>query len=180
MNGETWEASYPNVDAVAGDASCHGVLGASLLDTLQDLKTQTMLDKEGGGTLDVERLSDQESDVEKLERAEKPPQLSEESMDRILSALGGSMAKFYSTPSLGTSATAPSVLLRGRVDHFNRRNNKWRIVVKDAQFRHRVDLGRNRRMRERPSLWDVSKADKDMDSQSPKLNLELLAFNDID
>lgn len=77
-----------------------------------------------------------------------------------------------------SSTTAPSILLRGRVESYNRFHGKWRMLLKDAQIRPRFPLPKNRRKREYPSLWDVSQENENNDP--PAFTVEILAYNDIE
>jgi hypothetical protein len=56
---------------------------------------------------------------------------------------------------------APAALVRGRLDHYNRNNGKWRIVMDKVTFRsRRMNLERDggrRKRSEKPSLWHVSR-----------------------
>ena len=70
---------------------------------------------------------------------------------------------------------APAALVRGRLDHYNRMNGKWRIVVRDAQWKRRETLDKNRRKTNPPPLWDATKARGTRDS----ISLRILAFDDL-
>lgn len=79
----------------------------------------------------------------------------------------------------------PAALLRGRVDYYNKMEQKWRIVVEDGEIRPRVSLENGRsRKKQKVSLWDaasVAQGDTQGDQpQSVKLSgaLQILAFND--
>ena len=175
MGGNAWEADGPVAETIAKDPSCYGILGQTLADALQMFESQAPLTTTKGDTM---KRSLNDDETEKDDNV-SGIQLSSEASSRIFNVLGESIAKVHAKDS--SAGNPPSALLRGRVDHFNRRNNKWRIAVTAAQFRKRCDLKRNRRMRERPSLWHVSQ-----DNASPrtttdptKLSLEILVFNDI-
>jgi hypothetical protein len=62
-----------------------------------------------------------------------------------------------STAATNASVEPPAALLKGRLEHYNRRNTKWRIVLKDVDFQRRRPLDKNRRKRERISLWQVGR-----------------------
>jgi hypothetical protein len=72
---------------------------------------------------------------------------------------------------------APAALLRGRVDYYNKMNDKWRIVVQDAQLRPRLPLSKKNATRlQKKSLWvtSISKQETTMLNGS----LQILAYND--
>jgi hypothetical protein len=108
-----------------------------------------------------------------------------------------------------TTATAsvesPAALLKGRLKHYNRRNTKWRIVLRDVDFQRRRPLDKNRRKRERPSLWQVGREQQQQqqdgngngntgesastptiptqtttNSSTSNCTLEILAYNDLE
>mmetsp|Transcript_19890 Transcript_19890/g.25615 ORF Transcript_19890/g.25615 Transcript_19890/m.25615 type:complete len:238 (+) Transcript_19890:94-807(+) len=87
----------------------------------------------------------------------------------------------------------PPVVLRGRVDSYNRHGGKWRFLLKDATFRARKPLPRNRpRLSNcRQSLWSYCKNDQQTDRHVETdtadtgdafccSQLEILAYNDND
>lgn len=123
---------------------------------------------------------------------------------RILQAFGTSVAhsqqKRYSQQQQqqhrGTTATStatvepPAALLKGRLQHYNRRNSKWRILLRDADFQRRKPLEKNRRKRERSSLWREREQDggESTSTRTPttknsttlNCTLEILAYNDLE
>jgi hypothetical protein len=176
MSAQLWDVDAvppPDKRIIANDASCFGFFGVTLAETLEELqKTETTT---VSGSL-IENADDESritADEPKLS-FEMIPGVSQE----IMKSLGRAMAKCHSGSSFVKNA--PAAILRGRVDHYNRRNTKWRIFVRDAQIQRREPLERNRRMRERPSLWDVSKDNESTNESPTKLDLELLAYDDIE
>jgi hypothetical protein len=149
----------PPAEKVSRDCSCFGMLGMALQDALQELQTESCEDCPAAA-LNV------------------TPGV----LDRIMQSLGEEVAITQQNPPVD----APAALLRGRLEHYNRLNKKWRLVVKDAELRQRNPLEGNRRKRERPSLWQVAeeqrqaKPDQDSSGVSKSINLEILAYNDID
>lgn len=72
---------------------------------------------------------------------------------------------------------APAALLRGRVDYYNKMNDKWRIVVQDAQLRPRLPLSKKNATRlQKKTLWVTSISQQG----TTMLNgpLQILAYND--
>ena len=54
------------------------------------------------------------------------------------------------------TAVGPSVLLRGKVNHYNRRNRKWQFLITDVELMERQQLDPIRPLRgKKKSLWDV-------------------------
>jgi hypothetical protein len=162
-----WEGPPPPPDAevVARDLSCQGSLGWTLQDALQE-------------------LHDEEKAEEKKEISVAAPlHFGPAVIDRIMRSFGEAVAASQQR------TTGPAALLRGRLEHYNRCNNKWRLVVEGAEIRERLPLDRNRRKRrhDRPSLWQVAEENRakrsrtslPVSSNNPKFDLEILAYNDI-
>ena len=100
------------------------------------------------------------------------------------------------SPSSDNNTTAPSALLKGEIEHFNRIGGQWRIIVKNATLiprRTKVDVGKSGR--KRLSLdWntndtDCGKNEDDSNEKSRKKTkreseyhfkgkVEVLAYND--
>lgn len=144
-------------------------------------------------------------------RATKSNFLQQESIDRIMHTFGESVAQSHviesdnfnnrtvDAASSGSGSPdrpqlkGPSVLLRGRLDHYNKLSSKWRILVRDAEIVERKEIDSNRRSREKPSLWKVMSEDGEEQetTEAPTSNLgrskvwklpgplEILAYNDL-
>jgi hypothetical protein len=159
--GVVWDGPPPppTLDLVEGDPSCQGTVGFCLLDALKELQN------------------------EDAEEVEQDCFMTTDKVERIMKSFGQAVAQSQTRemlPSDGSTQQAPAALLRGRVDHFNRRINKWRIVVENAEFRRHVPLDRNRRKREMHSLWNVSEEKLPLPATPPskRCKLEILAYND--
>jgi len=168
-----WEEQpLPDPECVIHDASCQGSIGVAL---------QQALCNEGTG--------DHNRDDGHAHLSEKKIKLDRPAIDRILQSFGRAVArtqheqreilmKRTTQPQATSSAPAPCALLHGRVDHFNRRGGKWRLMVHDAKIIARKPLDRNRRKRERRPLWNA------MEEGQPEpfkiARLEVLAYNDIE
>jgi len=74
----------------------------------------------------------------------------------------------------------PAALLRGRVDHYNKMDQKWRIVVEDAEIRPRMTPEKGQaRKKQKVSLWDASESTNDQPQNTPLYgSLQILAYND--
>ena len=97
-----------------------------------------------------------------------------------------------------SSSPPPRALLRGTLDHYNRFQGKWRLVVKGGlELKRRVTLPKNRRKTQRkgrPTLWEavqqVLDDDDDNNKDGTKTNnssgvvtlpgsLQILAYDDL-
>lgn len=163
----------PDAEKVVQDVSCYGSIGHALQQALFNDSDEL----EGHNN-----TSDKESEsISSYKLGLEQPAL-----QQILTAFGNAIAKTHQEQHEvewnprqrydGITA-APAALMRGRVDHFNRRGSKWRLVVHDAELVERKSLDRNRRKRERLSLWNaIGKG-----SEAVKIpRLEILAYNDIE
>jgi hypothetical protein len=169
----------PNVDVLLNDPSCYGILGVTLAEALDELQQKQSSDKltpAGGNNAPGSNESKESSDESTSNtEARKPLQLSPEISHDVLKSLGEALAKCHKGEVV---TNAPAALLQGRVDHFNRRGTKWRIVVKNAQMRRRFPLDRHRRKRDKKSLWSLSKEKED--ESATKFDIEMLAYDDFD
>ena len=74
-----------------------------------------------------------------------------------------------------TKKEPPAALIRGRLDHYNRFHGKWRIIVREAQFKRRPTLEKNRRNRNPPPLWGALPAT----GTTGIVSFQILAFDDL-
>ena len=72
---------------------------------------------------------------------------------------------------------APAALLRGRLQHYNRVGQNWRIVVEDATLTPRIPLDPNRRRRDRTSLWEADATKQQAIPVGGKI--QLLVYDDL-
>lgn len=73
-----------------------------------------------------------------------------------------------------------AVMMRGKLDHYNMRNGRWRIVVKDVELMTRPKMMRLRPHRKKPSLWKVAKRSSDVSHLHVDGCLQVLAHGDIE
>ena len=82
----------------------------------------------------------------------------------------------------------PRALMRGKVDHFNRFNGKWRIVVKPSsvELKRRVALPKVRRKTQRegrPTLWEAVVLEEDDGDSGAVVTIpgavQVLAYDDM-
>ena len=168
------ELPLPDRETVIRDISCQGSIGLALQQALVNATGEHGVDDD-----------DTESVNQRIEL--DPPAVSQ-----ILQSFGNAVAetqreqrdiRMGRKPAVSTSASrrtvmAPAAVLRGRVDHFNRRGSKWRFMVHDAQMIERSPLDKNRRKSERRSLWEVMKEKRPQPITIRRL--EVLAYNDIE
>ena len=161
----------PNADDVSRDLSCQGTIGLTLQQVLDELPPN------------IAQLEESRSRNGSYEPLLLPPlTMCAASRDRILQSFGESVAESQRKPS------GPPVVLRGRVEYYNRLSRKWRLVVKDAELLQRLPLDRYRRRRERPSFWQIAKEQQAsnvakgavVSSPGEKFRLDLLLYNDIE
>jgi hypothetical protein len=165
----------PDHETVIRDISCLGSIGLALQEALVNASTEQGDDGD----------TDTDSANQRIEL--DPPAVSQ-----ILESFGNAVAQTQreqrdtligrkqqaGSRSAGRSVGAPAAVLRGRVDHFNRRGAKWRFMVHDAQIIERSPLDKNRRKNERRSLWEVMKEKRPQPITIRRL--EVLAYNDIE
>jgi hypothetical protein len=169
---ELWKGPPPPPDAqqVAKDLSCQGVIGFTLQEALDEVYAEQNSNQEQLQPLELDEA--EESNQNESELAENPLvrlTLDQSMANRILQSFGEAVAHSQRDRySLATSTAEqehehqhkhqpPAALLKGRLVHYNRRNTKWRVVLRDADFQRRSPLDKNRRKRERPSLWHASR-----------------------
>jgi hypothetical protein len=100
---------------------------------------------------------------------EEPIKFNENVCDRILQSFGDAVVSSYKNPDL---PQGPPVRLTGRLDHSNRYQSKWRLVVDETQFNPITATTATKKTSS--STQEVSNT-----TTSSKLRLEILAYNDI-
>jgi hypothetical protein len=137
---------------------------------------------ENNATATASSVVEEQSTTSQSELGDMLP-LDDSMVEQIMKSFGEAIAESQRTRADGDSRTGgPAALLRGRLDHFNRLNTKWRLIVHDAEIRPRAPLDKNRRKRERPSLWQISEEKYPTRQGAPppaKCTLEILAYNDL-
>jgi hypothetical protein len=155
-----------NADLVA-KLACVGPIGLCLSEALGDLVSECVVEQ-------IQQESKEESDSEEKTESERVP-FDSTMADRVMHSFGQAVAKSeWETP--------PAALLRGRVEHYNGLEGRWRIVVKDAEIRRRVPLAQtNPRKKKRVKLWDASDLRQgEQQSVTPFVgSLQILAYDDL-
>jgi hypothetical protein len=228
---ELWKGPPPPPDAqqVAKDLSCQGIIGFTLKEALDEIVAEQELEQEQEQIIDHPNLNstataaeedetETESNQNNASEVAQPPliRVDQRMVTSILQVFGKSVAhsqqERYSqqqqqqqqrqgTTTATASVEPPAALLKGRLKHYNRRNTKWRIVLRDVDFQQRRPLDKNRRKRERPSLWQVGREQQQQEdgnsntgkststplptqattnSTTSKCTLEILAYNDLE
>jgi hypothetical protein len=219
----------PDAQQVARDLSCQGIIAFTLKETLDEMLSeqssdinqqqepiidQTHLNLDSTATATANGTEETEGLAPVLQTP--PVRLDQPMVTRILQAFGTSVAhsqqeryaqqqqqqpKVHHQGNANSNATVepPAALLRGSIGYYNRRNSKWRILLQDADFQRRQPLEKNRRKRERSSLWreqdgngntggeSTSTATTTTTTTNPTKNstasnctLEILAYNDLE
>lgn len=139
-----------------------GPIGQCLNEALNDLVSESLVEEmeQEGGDSSGETAS---------------PSFDKSMAETVLNSFGRAVAESEWKDS-------PAALLRGRVDHYNKMEQKWRIVVDDAEIRPRVPLNKgDARKKQKLSLWETSeRQDKNDQDTSVSLSgsLQILAYND--
>jgi hypothetical protein len=190
----------PDHNLVTRDMSCQGIIGMSLYDTLQSLqndftrgeKSSVVNSEDNVSTTDTNKSSFRSSIFQ-----------DQRSIDKIMKIFADSVARSHETMSSSASTIsksdnkpvpfAPSAVLCGKVDHYNRRSDKWRFLVRNVKLveRKHFDMTHlHSRVRQKPMFWNVAtsmatgSAAPDSNEKNTKsvlsLNgdLEVLAYND--
>lgn len=101
--------------------------------------------------------------------------LDSDATDCILRTLGESMTD---TQLNQEDSTAPRVLLKGRLDHYNRVGQNWRIMIDNVEIQERpARLTERAKRRTAKPLWNP---DEEKSATLPdKQEIQILAFNDL-
>jgi hypothetical protein len=148
------EETSPDRQTIASVARQGTVLGQCLGEALASLQPQ-----------------DEESPSAKPRKA----QLDASAVNRILQTFGEAVAD--TSTEEDSKKPAPAALLSGRLDHYNRVGQNWRIVLDDMKLQPRLPLEKNRRRSDLHSLWKVDPAQQKEISISGKA--QILAFDDL-
>uniref|UniRef100_A0A7S1Y2K2 Uncharacterized protein n=1 Tax=Grammatophora oceanica TaxID=210454 RepID=A0A7S1Y2K2_9STRA len=92
-------------------------------------------------------------DGERVGGREKP-----DCVTNFQTGMSDSILTAYSNAVVRTDfSKAPAAILRGRMDHYNRVDHRWRIAVEDAELRRRASHTKpSHRRKGRISLWEAS------------------------
>jgi hypothetical protein len=122
--------------------------------------------------------SGEEEEDSPANKRQKKIQMDQDVSDRIMQTFGEAVADTpWQSSSQEGSNSAPAALLNGRLDHYNRVGQNWRIVVDDIKIKRRVPLDRNRRKRDRQSLWQVDSQKQTEVAVEGKI--QILAYDDV-
>jgi len=185
----------PLTDAIH-DLSCQGIIGITLHQALLNVIKEST----GAATIEKDGEDHKEENQDEEPASSQRALLDQQAVLRIVQSFGEAVVQSQhnecaALPAANQHKTddselsgnhemtiAPTALLRGRLDHYNRLNGKWRFVVQGAQILPRKALDRNRRKRERPSLWQVASVEASTAAEpAVKIpHLEILAYNDIE
>ncbi len=124
---------------IAASISRQGVgIGQCLFDAL------TNLEPEGGATVD---------DDEVLPATKKRKIIIDSgAVDRVMQTFGEAVADTQLESTTTKSATsAPRAVLRGRLDHYNRVGQNWRILIDNVKLKERFPLPSDRKKRNKNS-----------------------------
>ena len=95
--------------------------------------------------------------------------------DCILRTLGESMAD---TQLNQDDSAAPRVLLKGRLDHYNRVGQNWRIMIDNVEIQERpARLSERPKRRTTKPLWNQDQ--EKSATLSTQQEIQILAFNDL-
>jgi hypothetical protein len=152
----------PDPETVIGDLSCQGTIAITLRDALREFQQESMKDSPNF-QFDIDRIM--QSFGEAVAQCQQDQYTFEVNAQR-------------NDDNNNDVEMAPAALLRGRVNYYNRLESKWRFVVDDVEILPRQPLDKNRRKRERPSLWTLPQR---KDEPPVKIQrLEILIYNDIE
>lgn len=196
----------PPPHLIRSDPSSHGLVGRTLLTVLKrevaHSDDERVREPDKAGITENNDKDSEQADAQIEEDEDKPPphvirmlrlpQASDRIFQSFVNSVAETQQRLHEQQALseGRSVAGPALLLRGRLDHFNRTSDKWRLLVKKASFKARKQLARNRRKRERFSLWasmappGKGSGGEPMEPPSREAgescSLEVLAFNDSD
>lgn len=98
---------------------------------------------------------------------EEPLFIDDQASNRILQSFGEAVLDSYNNPDL---PQGPAVRLTGRLEHYNRYQNKWRLAVKETRLKEI----------EKSNSIKTRFADVDPNiTETSNIRTEILAHNDI-
>ena len=151
-----------------------GILGQCLQEALNDIVAEDeAIEKEKSAS-----KSDDENDEECSDNAapkESSLCLKKHMADNVMQEFGRAVARTKWNSTKNPQKEPPAALGRGRLDHYNRFHGKWRIIVRDAHFKRRGTLDKNRRNRNPPPLWEALPTRATSDTMS----FQILAYDDL-
>jgi hypothetical protein len=150
---------------IAASISRQGVgIGQCLFDALKNLEPS------GVATVD---------DDEVLPAAKKRKiRIDSGAVDRIMQTFGEAVADTQLESTTTKSVTsAPRALLRGRLDHYNRVGQNWRILIDKVKLKERYPLPSDRKKRNKNIIWDGTSEKREEIAMDEKV--QILAYNDV-
>lgn len=156
-----------------------GIIGQCLYGALNDIVAEDAAKEESEKQEAVaQSLDDKDEEEDSVDPATKEPQLylKKHMADNVIKEFGHAVAstKWTSTKK-NPQKEPPAALIRGRLDHYNRFHGKWRIIVRDAQFKRRGTLDKDRKSRNPRPLWDALPGRGTTDTVS----FQMLAYDDL-
>lgn len=153
-----------------------GPIGQCLKNALDDLVSDNFVQQ-------VEQEAQQQSsdtteeNNEITAQQEQVPTFDSDMAEKVMRSFGRAVAQ-------SDWNDCPAALVRGRVDHYNKMDQKWRIVVQDAELCPREEApiqtsdGKPRK-KQKLSLWEESESNsQQQESISLDGSLQILAYND--
>ena len=187
---------------VTSSIARQGMIGQCLQEALHDILAEdkeaaaAVLSNKEKGKGDDENGKNDDDDASdttgQQQSAMIKMQLNQQMVEQVMKEFGQAVARTKYHPTEASSsqppsanntetnnqkASPPAALLRGRVDHYNRFNGKWRIVVQGVQLKRRVALARNRKKNPKPTLWDATEDNHQETTLSA--SVQILAYDDL-
>ena len=129
----------------------------------------------------IESSSDDTNASSDTQESRKRPRISFDpaSVNRIMQTFGEAVADSkVESDEQKTQTTAPRCLLVGRLDHYNRRSESWRIVVDNAKLRRRLpSYSETKRRGDKKSLWNAASDPDDEITLDQKV--QILTYDDL-
>ena len=98
-------------------------------------------------------------------------------IDQTMQTFGESVADTQlASAHVKATSTAPRAILEGRVDHYNRIGQNWRILVKNAKLKEKAPTNQERK-KTKASLSRAKEVTHEK-FQIDSVGLQILAFND--
>lgn len=189
-------------DHVVSSIAQQGMIGQCLQSALDDILTEDAAASAEDANTDKDNDTSQSDDATTTTQssAKRKMSLTQPMVDNIITEFGRAVARCKYLPSAdhqdddnthNKKRPPPQALMRGKIDHFNRFNGKWRIVVQPSvELKRRVALPKFRRKTQRegrPTLWEavvLEEEEEDDDGASGGVvtipeAMQVLAYDDM-